>query len=135
MATRYGSFEALEKIGEGSLGVVYRCRNIHTGEHAALKTLKEGGTPVPTRGHKGICQGQEYRRIEPRPSVGWPRPLGMHSLWCDGFVGRSTGARTVGRKLHVGSSAVGWRLHLLHWRPARIRLDSHAGCRSSRLPW
>ncbi len=42
-------YEKLEKIGEGTYGVVYKARNKHTGKFAALKRIRleseEEGVP------------------------------------------------------------------------------------------
>lgn len=42
-------YKKIEKLGEGTYGVVYKCQNIHTGEMVAIKKIRlekeEDGVP------------------------------------------------------------------------------------------
>ena len=42
LGRRLGSYELLQRIGEGGMGVVYRARHIESGEELAIKLIKRG---------------------------------------------------------------------------------------------
>ena len=42
LGRRLGSYELLQRIGEGGMGVVYRARHVDSGEELAIKLIKRG---------------------------------------------------------------------------------------------
>jgi class 3 adenylate cyclase len=54
-----GSYEVLEEVGRGALGIVYRCRHVHLGRIAAVKVLR----PYWTASEEFVARFREEGRV------------------------------------------------------------------------
>jgi protein kinase-like protein len=64
---RVAGFELLEELGRGGWGVVYRARNVQTGQEVALKTLDL--TASPGARERFLREGQAQARVDKHPNV------------------------------------------------------------------
>lgn len=66
-ASKLDKYERLEKLGEGTYGVVYKCRNKQTGEYVALKKIRlekeEDGVPSTAIREISLLKGLKHPNI------------------------------------------------------------------------
>jgi serine/threonine protein kinase len=79
IGSRITHYEVLEKIGQGGMGVVYKCRDTILGRLAALKVLSPDAVNTPDRRRRLIQEARTVSKLN-HPNIvtiyrGWEREL------------------------------------------------------------
>lgn len=101
------AYESIGRIGEGTYGVVLRCKHRASGELVAVKRFKEASdeSNAVSRAREGVAWG--FRTLAPRPLPPLPLPVSPHTPpatpWSTVCCTRRGGYEGVGRARHSGT--------------------------------
>jgi len=100
---RVAGIELLSELGRGGGGVVYRGKNVETGQEVALKSLDLGATPSARE--RFLREGQAQARVDQHPNV--VRVHGAGEVAGRGYLilGLATGG-DLGERLRAGPIAI-----------------------------
>ena len=66
-ASQLDKYERLEKLGEGTYGIVYKCRDLRTGEMVALKKIRlekeDDGVPSTAIREISLLKGLKHPNV------------------------------------------------------------------------
>ncbi len=62
--TLFGTYELIEKLGQGGMGVVYRARDLKLGREVALKVIRDGGFAEPPQVDRFYQEARAAARLD-----------------------------------------------------------------------